>query len=80
MVKGFINGLMEELIKEIGIRIRCMGRVSILGKTEGCTRENIKMIKKMVKVHLTGQQAKVIMDRGKMVFNMVSDTIPIRKV
>ena len=46
MVMVFILGQMEEFIREIGFRTKCVGRVNLLGLMVEAIKVVIKMIKK----------------------------------
>ena len=62
-----INGKMVESTKDIGLRISCMARVSILGQMDANTTANIKMIRKMVMALFIGPMAASTLGVGAMV-------------
>ena len=54
MVKGYILGIMGELMRVIGLWGKCMEREFSNGKMEESMKENIKMILKMDMEFLLG--------------------------
>ena len=49
MGMGIFNGLMKNIIKGIGGRVRCMVRVYFMIQMEVSTKVNLKMVKSMEK-------------------------------
>lgn len=56
-----------------GLIIICMAKEYTVGKTEGCMRASISMIKNMASVFTLGQMGDNIMECGKRASNMVKE-------
>lgn len=63
-----------------GKKISCMGKVSILGPTEGNTKESTKTIKSMELDRTIGLMARLTKDSGSTASNTVRQDSPIQKV
>lgn len=70
MEKDAINGQMDDLIQEIGFKIKCMAKVCLLGLMAEFTKANMYMIKNRDMVFSHGQMGEPIKGIGKMENNM----------
>ena len=70
MGKEYINGQMEEYIKENGCKIICMVKDCIYGLMVENTKDNINMIRKMAMVFSNVVMEPYIRVNGKMVNKM----------
>ena len=79
MARGCINGMMEENMKAIGIRIKCMDMEYSVGRMEGFMRVNIIWIRRKGMVFSIGRMGGSIEVIGRMESNMEGGFILIKK-
>ena len=78
MARDTISGQMAENITACGRIILCMAMVYINGMMEGCTKENIKTIRKMDTVSINGKMEGNMRASGRMESSMEWEYIIMR--
>ena len=74
-----ISGLMEKLMTDNGIRIKCMGMEHQFGRMARDMKDISVMIRGMDKVLSNGKMEGFMMELGKMENNMVEESLLLRK-